>query len=193
MTCIVGLIGGDGKVYIGADSAGSNTWQLVIRKDTKVFRNGDFLIGAGTSFRMIQLLRYALDPPEYTKTPVTSDIEDLSLWHEYISQYMATNFVDAVRDCLKDGGFAKKEAEQESGGVFLVGFQGRLFCIHSDYQVEEALCGYSAVGDGDDLALGSLWTTQGKGYTARSRVDLALQAAEYHCASVRAPFIIESI
>lgn len=182
MTCIVGLVK-DNAVYIGGDSAGSNNWQITIRKDAKVFRNGDFLIGAGTSFRMIQLLRYAFVPPVYEKP-----IEDNT---DYLSCYMATSFIDGIRECLKNGGWSKKESEQESGGSFLVGFQGKLFCIHDDYQVEETLCGYNAIGDGDDIALGSLYTT-GE-LMPHNRVDLALQAAEYHCSSVRAPFIIESI
>src|SRR5437868_10225276 len=103
MTCIVGLVQ-NGKVYIGGDSAGSNNWQLTIRKDAKVFFNGDFLIGAGTSFRMIQLLRYSFKPPVY------ENIEDNP---DYLSCYMATSFVDGIRECLKNGGFAKKDAEQE--------------------------------------------------------------------------------
>lgn len=182
MTCIVGLVD-NGKVFIGGDSAGSNNWQLTIRKDAKVFRNGDFLIGAGTSFRMIQLLRYAFTPPVYEKP-----IEDNP---DYLACYMATSFVDGIRECLKSGGFAKKETEQESGGCFLVGFQGKLFCIQDDYQVEETLCGYNAIGDGDDIARGSLYATQG--LQPNERVLMALQAAQYHCTSVSAPFTIESI
>lgn len=183
MTCIVGLVD-NGTVYIGGDSAGSSNWQLIIRKDAKVFRNGDFLIGACGSFRMIQLLRYAFKPPVYEK-PLFDDSS------EYLSCYMATSFIDGIRECLKSGGFAKKETEQESGGCFLVGFQGRLFCIQSDYQVEEALCGYNAIGDGDDIARGSLYATQE--LQPNGRVLTALQAAQYHCTSVSAPFTIESI
>src|SRR2546421_333192 len=117
MTCIVGLVA-DEKVYIGGDSAGSNSWQLTVRKEAKVFRNGNFLMSATGSFRMIQLLQYAFKPPVYEKPLENND--------DYLSCYMATSFIDAVRECFKNGGFAKKEAEQESGGTFLVGFQGKL-------------------------------------------------------------------
>lgn len=182
MTCIVGLVADD-KVYIGGDSAGSNSWQLTVRKDTKVFRNGNFLIGACSSFRMIQLLQYAFRPPVYEKP-----LEDNP---EYLSCYMATSFIDAVRECFKTGGYAKKEAEQESGGTFLVGFQGRLFCIQDDYHVGEALCGYSAIGDGEDVALGALYLS-GE-LMPENRLQLALEAAQYHCTGVRGPFVIESI
>lgn len=182
MTCIVGLVDG-GKVYIGGDSAGSNSWQLTVRKEAKVFRNGDFLMGATGSFRMIQLLQYAFKPPVYEKPLENND--------DYLSCYMATSFVDGVRECFKNGGFAKKEAEQESGGTFLVGFQGKLFCIQDDYHVGEALCKYSAIGDGEDVALGVVYATPG--LQPQERLLMALQAAQYHCTSVSAPFTIESI
>lgn len=41
MTCIMGL-SKSAQVYIGADSIG---WGRAIRKDKKVFTNGEFLIG----------------------------------------------------------------------------------------------------------------------------------------------------
>jgi len=176
MTCIVGLIE-DQKVYIGGDSAGVAGYQLSVRKDRKVFCNGDFVIGGTTSFRMLQLLHYSLIPPK---------CED-----DDIERYMVTKFVDAIRECFKAGGYAQKEREQEEGGTFLVGFQGRLFRISSDYQVGETLCGYDAIGCGDNVALGSLVATPDM--QATKRVELALRAAESHNIGVRGPFYIESI
>lgn len=177
MTCIVGLVE-DGKVYIGGDSAGTAGWSLTIRKDAKVFRNGDFLIGGTSSFRMLQLLRYAFLPPAYDES---TDLE----------RYMATKFVDAVRETFKAGGFAQKTSDQESGGHFLVGFRGRLFHIESDYQAGEAVCGYDAAGCGADIALGALFATPSM--RPKKRLELALQAAEQHNAGVRGPFCIESL
>jgi ATP-dependent protease HslVU (ClpYQ) peptidase subunit len=176
MTCIVGLVDEDNKVYIGGDSAAVGGWSLTARKDKKVFHNGPFLFGFTTSFRMGQLLNHAFVAPSYDA--------DIGL-----EKYMATVFVDAVRECLKSGGFAKKESEQESGGMFLVGFQGHLFCIFSDYQVAEALDGYDACGCGSDIALGVLYATPTM--KPRKRIELALQAAEHHNAGVRTPFSME--
>ena len=42
MTCIVG-VAKNGKVYIGADSLGSNGFTKEIRKECKVFKNGEML------------------------------------------------------------------------------------------------------------------------------------------------------
>src|SRR4051812_42965869 len=111
MTAIVGLVH-DGTVHIGGDSAGGGGYSLTIRADAKVFTNGPYVMGFTSSFRMGQLLHHALKPPE-----PDGDLE----------AFMTTTFIDAVRECLKTGGWAAKENEREEGGVFLVGVHGRLF------------------------------------------------------------------
>lgn len=173
MTCIVGLVD-QGKVYLGGDSAGVAGWSLTVRADSKVYSNGPYILGFTSSFRMGQLLRYAFDPP----TPPADDLD----------RFMATTFIDAVRQCLQMGGYAKKDSEREEGGVFLVGVAGRLFEIHSDYQVGESVDGFSAIGCGDELALGSLHATSFTGLTPHARVTMALQAAERFSAGVCGPF-----
>ncbi len=186
MTCIVG-IAQNNRVYLGGDSSGTNdAGQQVIRADGKVFlisssdRAFHCVVGGTTSFRMLQLLHYALVLPDCTE-------------EEDLFRYMATRFINAVRACLGDGGYAMKKDEQESGGKFLVGVRGRLFCIDHDYQVRETVIGYDAVGSGDDLALGVLFATQQRDLSPEERIRLALEAATYHNAYVRPPFQIESL
>lgn len=170
MTCVVGLVQG-GLVHLGADSAGVAGLSLTVRADGKVFRNGEYVMGFTSSFRMGQLLRYKLEPPA-----PTSDLE----------RFMATTFIDAVRAVLKEGGWAMKYSEQESGGCFLVGVRGRLFEIDSDYQVGEPAVGFSAVGCGQDIALGALYATDGQ--PVKKRLRTALEASERFSAGVRGPF-----
>lgn len=172
MTCIVGLVK-DGTVWLGGDSAGVGGWDLTIRADAKVFTNGPFLMGFTTSFRMGQILRYALDVPDQSHKQ-----DDFA--------FMVTTFVDAVRGALKRGGYAKKENEHESGGQFLVGYKGVLYEIGGDYQVALPTHGFAAVGCGDQVAHGSLYSTMGQ--PPRDRVVRALEAAEQFSAGVRAPF-----
>lgn len=172
MTAIVGLVH-DGVVHIGGDSAGVGGWQMTVRADAKVFRNGPYVFGFTTSFRMGQLIRWSLQAPA-----PDGDLD----------RFMCTTFIDAVRTCLKDGGFAKKNSEQEEGGTFLVGISGRLFTVHSDYQVGEAIDGYAAAGCGEEPALGALFATTNMGLAAEERLELALEAAERFSAGVRAPF-----
>ncbi|MBM0201808.1 hypothetical protein JNW90_00895 [Micromonospora sp. STR1s_5] len=172
MTAIVGLVH-QGAVHIGGDSAGVGPgWSSSIRADEKVFRNGPYLMGFTSSFRMGQLLRYALDAPKPGR-----DVE----------RHMATVFVDAVRDTLRQGGWITQESGRDLGGVFLVGVAGRLFTIHGDFQVAEPADGYAAVGCGQDIALGSLYTTAGQ--NPRRRIRTALEAAAHFSAGVRGPFL----
>lgn len=190
MTCIVGLIHEkSGRVYIGADSAATNnSGQQVIRVDQKIFYHDDLLFACASSFRMIQLLKYRLSLPQ---VPMLSEIKEEN---DLLFRFMTTEFIDAIRDCFKIGGYATKdnEHEHEQGGEFLVACQGRLFNIASDYQVEESASGYNAVGTGDDLALGALYATRDGDLLPEKRVAVALEAAAYHNAFVRPPFIIKS-
>ncbi|WP_213308213.1 hypothetical protein [Paraburkholderia sacchari] len=177
MTCIVALAHG-GTVYMGADSASSDGWSMIERNDPKIFRVGPFLIGFTTSFRMGQLLGYSLTVPERR-----ADVEPFA--------YMCTTFIEAVRSCLKSGGYASKQNEREEAGVFLCGYEGRIFRIDSDYHVGESLLNFSACGCGQDLALGSLYSTVG--LDAEQRVTTALCAAARFSAGVREPFKIETL
>jgi hypothetical protein len=177
MTVIVGLVD-RGGVYIGGDSAGISGLNLAVRADTKVFCRGPYLFGFTTSFRMGQLIRFSLDPPSPARG---------------LDRFMATTFIDAVRNCLKAGGWARRENDREEGGTFLVGVRGRLFTVEDDYQVGQAADGFAAVGCGDQVALGALYATARNGMKPRRRVKTALAAAERFSAGVRAPFICLSI
>lgn len=178
MTCIVGIIEGK-KVYIGGDSAGVSGLNVTIRKDTKVFKVDKFIFGCTWSFRMIQLIRFSFKPPKrYDETDVY--------------EYMCTAFINELRQCFKNGGFARVSNGEEEGGQFLVGYEGRLFDIHSDFQVGESEKGYSSCGCGQSYAIGALDAMDTE-LPAENRIRKALEIAVYRSGGVRPPFIIVSI
>lgn len=175
MTVIAGVVH-HGRVHLGGDSAGVAGYTLTTRADTKVWASGSYAFGFTSSFRMGQLLRHAFQPP----APADGDLHG----------FMVTIFIDALRTCLKDGGWARKDSEQEQAGTFLVGVTGgRLFTIDSDYQVAESADGYAAVGCGGDLALGALHATAALDLKPRARLALALAAADHHSAGVTGPYV----
>lgn len=94
MTAIAGLVH-DGRVLVGADSAGVGGWTLTIRKDAKVFANGPYVMGFTTSFRMGQILCWSFKPPP----PGKGSLE----------RFMCTTWVDTARKALSEGGWATKE------------------------------------------------------------------------------------
>lgn len=181
MTCIVGLKH-QGSVYIGGDSAGVAGLSISVRADQKVFRNGPYLMGFTTSFRMGQLLQHALTPPRPPD-------------HKNLDGFMVTEFIDAVRDCLNVGGWMGKgqgeDDGREEGGTFLVAIRGELYAIESDFQIGRLTDGYAAVGCGQDLALGSLHTSTA--LKPERRVRAALAAAAHHSAGVAAPFVVRRL
>jgi len=178
MTCIVGFVDKKNKkVTIGADSAGSNDSEVLIRKDPKIFRNGEFIIGCTSSFRMIQLLRFSFKPPK--------------IGNKDIYEYMCTDFVDAVRNCFKDGGYLQKYIDgDEKGGTFIIGYKDRLFVIEDDFQVGENLNGIASIGCGSPYALGSMFTNIKSDKSAKERVTMALEAAAFYSLGVAKPFLI---
>lgn len=164
---------------MGADSAGVSGLNLRTRTDPKVFQLGGLLCGFTTSFRMGQLLRWKWQIPARPEK-------------QSMDEYLATALVDSIRQCFKDGGFAEKKNEQESGGTFLIACEGRLFTIHDDYQVAETSDDFAAVGCGDEYALGALHALRDHRRTEQ-HVRVALEAAEHFSAGVRGPFLIQSL
>ena len=176
MTAIVAIVH-KGKTWMGGDSAATNSWgEISSVVDPKVFLKGIFIIGVAGSPRVGNLLLHKFVPPE----PHTDSV----------SEYMVTDFVDAMRECLKNGGIASNENNVESTPAeMLVGVAGHLFSVMGwDFQVTSPACGYEAIGTGGAYALGSLFSTQKR--SPQARIQLALEAAQQHMASVRGPFFI---
>lgn len=143
MTCIVGM-SYEGKVYIGGDSMASDGYSKQATALRKVFRVGEFLIGYTSSFRMGQILQYHLEV-RHQQDGETDE------------RYMVVAFIEGVRQCLKDKGYAKVDSNMESGGQFLVGYRGHIYEVASDFQVNHWTSGIAACGAGQDYALGAMF------------------------------------
>ena len=182
MTCVVGIVE-DGKIYMGADSLESNAnCEAMVRKDSKVFINEEFIIGFTSSFRMGQILRFKFKPPSIEGERYGLDI----------FKYMCVDFVDSLRKCFSESGFLRVQNSEESGGTFLVGTHGRLFLIEGDFQVSESINNFNVCGAGENLALGALYALDKIKYeTPPEKIRIALEAAERFNGSVRRPFKIE--
>lgn len=177
MTCIVGYIE-KSVVHIGGDSAGTDdSLSLTIRKDPKVFKQGPFIMGFTTSFRMGQLLMSSRFISPKQKANQT----------DY--DFMVTDFVDAVRNCFKDGGYLQKEdSGEEKGGMFLVGYKGVLYEMHEDFQVGIPHEIFSACGCGDDLAKGAFFAIKNMDFSPIKKMEMALNSANHFSAGVAPPY-----
>jgi ATP-dependent protease HslVU (ClpYQ) peptidase subunit len=178
VTAVVGIAKA-GKVYLGGDSAATNGWgELTISADPKVFKRGDFLFGIAGSVRVSNLVRYRFQAPQ----PQTDNLDE----------YMKTDFIDHLRECLKQGGVAEQDNNVESSfSPMLIGIGGVLYSIGGDFSIIRSACGYDAIGTGGMIAMGSLHATPKM--APMKRIQLALEAAEANMASVRGPFVMEKI
>jgi len=181
MTCIIGLEH-EGTIYVGGDSAGVEESSLGIctRADEKVFLTDseEMIVGFSGSFRIGQLLRYALTIPAQKVNQ-----EDMA--------YLVTDFIDAVRTMQKDKGSMKKENElEEHSSAFLIGFNKKLYVVEQDFQVGRPLDNFAAVGCGADIALGAMYATKNLNMDPEERIKLALEASVEFNAGVRGPFVV---
>lgn len=184
MTCVVALIDGN-KVFMGGDAAASDdkTGLIFQRTDAKVFKVGQFGIGFIDSFRMGQILQYSWTPPVYKPTKGNKNLD----------KFLRTKFIDSIRNAFREHGFGNfsNTDDGDQGGVFIFAVQetGRIFTVDSDFHIGEIDVPFVAEGGGQELALGSLFST-GSVKTPRKRVRMALEAAAKFNMSVRPPFTI---
>lgn len=173
MTVVAGVVGLDGTVHMGADSAASTGRRIDVCRDPKIFRNGDLLIGYVGSVRIGQVLR------ETFLAPV--------IGRESLRRYMVAVLVPAVRAVLMEEGCIDAwNCEALAPGWLLVGARGRLFRMCGDFQIAEPYQGFDAIGSGGPYALGALHATTTLAPLARLRG--ALHTAEAFTPNVRRPF-----
>lgn len=178
MTCIVAIAHG-GKVYMGADTYGSNGYTGTYVPNPKCFINDEFLIGCTSTFRLIDLLTHKLK---------MGKIHDD--YHKNPDMFMRTIFIDAVRKCLTENNHITITSGMESGGNFLVGYRGKIYEVQPDFSVLNVPDSGGSVGSGESAARGSLWTTKDiKSMKPEKRVLIALQSAEAVNSGVRGPFV----
>lgn len=178
MTCIVGVVDDNDLVWMGADSAGvDDQWVSQPQAAKKIFYLWNMVVGFSTSFRFGQIVRYRLN---FSSEEMRSSQQDTTRW-------MCTTFVDKLRACLLDNGFARKEPEgEDAGGLLLVGVNGNLYEIATDFSVLSPIAPYAAIGCGAQVALGALHAT---GHlSSEERIRAALAAAADHSAGVSEPF-----
>lgn len=142
MTCIIGLEH-QGKVYIGCDSISLNGWAKDITAVKKVFRKGDMLIGIAGNPRQMQILQYfVMDMPH----PASMTDEE----------YLVRTIVEQARVAFRQCGFTETDNGRETGASFLIGYRGKLYSVENGFQLCRSARGYTAMGVGDDFALGAL-------------------------------------
>jgi len=182
MTCIVGLEH-EGTIYIGGDSCTSCGQMYTATYQNKVFdvetRDDKFLIGITGTVRGADILTYSFNPTRRNK----DDSDD---------KYMKTTVAETARQAFNSCGHASnKDGIDQNYGEYLIGYNGHLYVMASDYCIMSCPDG-NAIGSGGEVALGSLWTTR-DWKDPKKRIMAALEAAEAVISSVRSPMYIKEL
>lgn len=169
MTCIIACIDEKGVGHMAGDSAGTNVeyHTQTLRKEPKVFRNGEFLFGFTSSFRMGQILQYEWGAPERPEK-----ISDMA--------FMVTRFIPSIRDALVNGNFIDENSTK--GGSFIVIYRSTLYEVQGDYQIFVPSDDFTAVGSGAEAAASAYFTLQHYGKSNLTTKDIlraSLEAAAY--------------
>lgn len=133
------LLGGDSRIGVGEGFG-------FISDAPKVWRvnGGGIVVGCTGTIRILQSIKYF-----FTVEKMPKDYE--------IEEYLATDFVNAVREAFKAGGVNNGDDEWS----MLIGVQDKLYCMDAGMGITRSHLGFFAIGSGSDFALGSLLTTAG--------------------------------
>lgn len=180
MTCIVALKEGN-RIWLGADSCISGSYESTIGKP-KIVRKGEFLLGGAGSVRGIQLFQHSM--------PILNICEGEEYYH-----YLINTITHSMRQTFKVHGFLREEDKKERapGTNFILIFRGEIYEIDSFFGVDHSRVGYSAIGNGDHFALGSLYSTAKTNLDPETRIKIALDAASNYSGYVAPPYEILSI
>lgn len=179
MTCIV-AIAENGKVYMGGDSLVSSGGYKRIKREKKVYKVGDFIIGHSGGIRGSNLLKFSLEVPKNNKK---DDFE-----------YMVAVVVPAIRELFKDGGYTSIDNNVEgTDSYLLIGYRGVIYNFYGDFQIDVYLEKFTAMGSGKSYALGALEVLEDKKMSPERKVMRALQVAGKYNSFVGAPYYVEEL
>jgi ATP-dependent protease HslVU (ClpYQ) peptidase subunit len=172
MSCIVGLVDKK-KVYLGSDGiASTEDGDKHPVNAIKIFKKGSYIFGFAGSIRTGQIIQRST-----YKLPK-------NIW----------GWPDLIREQItKKGAIFTPEGQGElQSSNFIIGHKGKLYELLCDFQLNEVNEeGYTAIGAGSMLALGSLYTSKGLDFTPTERVYLALNTATQFVTSCGPPYTIE--
>lgn len=176
MTCIIGLEH-EGKVYIGGDSAISDFYETRTYNQDKVFRVDNILFGFAGSPRIAQIIKYHLQ---------------MGMKNEYKDDltFMVKVLIENMRETLAVHGYDEKKMDID-GSSCIVGYNGKLYTIYSDYQVYTVADGLLSIGSGSSYALGAMHVLQD--LAPKQRILKSLQASAYFSTTVDKPFKVMSL
>jgi ATP-dependent protease HslVU (ClpYQ) peptidase subunit len=152
---------GDSKIYSHPDMV-------------KVVTNGNYLVGVAGDVRALQVVLHTWKPPAFLVKDKTN-----------IFQFMVNKVAPSLKQLLTDAGLLDSKSPDKDFEInIIVGLNGSLFEIDSDFAVSRSDSGYYGLGTGGDYALGALY--------AGATPEQAASIAALNDSKTAEPFITET-
>lgn len=175
MTCIVGIKTEQG-VWMGGDSAVSHQYELRHTAVPKVFIKDNLLIGGAGQPRAFFHLQHQWTVPER--------FGELTLYG-----WLATTVANSIRALYEANGIKPSSGDWPNPLDTMIGCEGRLFYLDSQFGLHEHADDFEAMGAGSEYAIGAL-AALGDYMAPPDRIKRALAIAARFSPSVRSPFEI---
>lgn len=186
MSCIVGIKDVENNsVYIGSDSIVTAGEAIVYPNYQKVFLNRNLIIGVVGSVSISDVVKDILKKPPYALGGSTS------------SSVLLDEFPNLFKNMATDKGLIQTSDLVEGmtfpyfDGELLISNGQSLFRLHSTFDISEIAEPYCAIGRGDDVATGVMFSRSTPTVTDPEDILFSALAAAYrYSVWVRPPFLI---
>jgi len=146
MTAIIGFIDNKNKkIIMGGDSLSSDNYKKFSRKDEKVFVKDNYIYGFCNDYKILNLVKYHFIAPEWK--------------YKSFKKYDNTTFINKIfipslADFLQDNDIEIENDRMGHEELCLIGFNGSLYKIYDDMEVEELVMDWNTCGSGGMYLLG---------------------------------------
>ena len=149
MTTIVGVQAANGCV-IASDSRVAEGGKVYTHPEmVKAVERGNYIIGGAGDYRALQVTLHGWNPPMVTAKA-----------KQNLYEFVINKVAPSLKTTLVDAGIEFNKGSSDDDNKFelqlLIGINGTIFEIDSDFAVAMNDTGFYAIGSGGDYALGAL-------------------------------------
>lgn len=197
MTIIIGLVDEYKQIHFACDSCATDMEgeQIESYKNQKIFQNDEYILGVSGSFRIMDILKFSFGTMSYSNYffEQTENIKE-NITEEFCTlkkmQFMVQVFIPDLIKCLKKNkALTNKEGVVSMDGNILVGFDGTIFCIDSDFQVGCGSHDFMVIGSASEPARGSLLNSYYSHQDPHDSLCFALLASKKYTKNIKGPFL----
>lgn len=145
----VAAVQGENWAVIGYDSRVTEDGQKIFslpKDNSKLIKNGNYLLGVAGDMRAINLLTHVFKPPAVGVT----------IYGTKLDKFMTAVFIPELKKCFEDASYSK---DGDHDSQIIVSVNGTLYEIGNDYAWARDEAGIYAIGSGGDYALAALLAT----------------------------------